>query len=227
MTKKLAIISGYGQGLGESLAKHLVSQEYQVVGLSRRTRKTSSSKVISLACDVSDTKNVAEAFTHIRELYGSPDLLIHNAATLLLDDFLNISADDFEQIWRTTCLSAFLITKEVLPAMLEKQRGTLIFSGASASVKASDKSSAFGSAKFALRGLAQSLARAYGPEGIHVIHTIIDGVIWGERAEKTFNMSVDGCMQHDDIAENYLNILSQKPSSWTHEIDMRPFKGVF
>ena len=89
------------------------------------------------------------------------------------------------------------------------------------------KSAAFASAKFALRGLAQSLARAYGPQGVHIAHVIIDGVIWGERAEKTFEMSENQCMQADAIADTYMTLIQQQPSSWTHELDLRPYKEQF
>jgi len=234
MNSKLVIITGYGLGLGESLAQQLLEQGCTVVGLSRsggghnNSRDAhQQSRIIHLACDVSDADSVSTTFKHIRDTYGAPDVLIHNAATLLLDDFLDINAPDFEGIWRTACLSAFLVTQELLPDMLDNQHGTLIYTGATASVKAGASSSAFASAKFALRGLAQSLARAYGPKGIHVVHTVLDGVIWGERAEETFKLSSTDCMKANDIVESYLGLITQKPSSWTHELDLRPFNETF
>jgi len=227
MTGKLAVITAYGPGLGESVAKGLLAQGSVVIGLSRSGDNSEHGGVIHLGCDVSDADSVAKTFEYIRSEYGSPDILIHNAAALLLDDFLAINATDFERLWRTACLSAFLVTQELLPRMLENKCGTLIFTGATASVKAGASSSAFASAKFALRGLVQSLARAYGPQGIHVVHTVLDGVMWGQRAENKFKLSVADCMLADDVAESYLGLIAQKPNSWTHELDLRPFKEVF
>src|SRR5690606_33183000 len=127
--------------------------------------------------DVGDRAALAQAFGACTNRFGAPSLLIHNAAELSIRDFLELEPSDFERIWRTSCLGAVNSAQLVLPDMLKAGSGTMIFTGATASVKGGAKFSAFAAAKFALRGLAQSLARAYGPSGVHVAHVIVDGVI--------------------------------------------------
>lgn len=232
MTKKLAVITGFGAGLSESLAVRLIQDHYLVAGLSRsgdfgREFEGKYPEFMSRQCDVGDAAAVKNTVASLHADCGATVLLVHNAAQLLLEDFLQIAAEDFEAIWRTCCLGAVNVTHQVLPAMLKTGGGTLIYTGATASVKAGAQSAAFASAKFALRGFAQSLARAYGSQGVHVIHTILDGVIWGERAEHKFKMSREDCMYADDIADSYMALIAQRPSSWTHEMDLRPSRESF
>jgi len=115
----------------------------------------------------------------------------------------------------------------VLPGMLEAKHGSLLFIGATASIKAGANFSAFGCAKFALRGLAQSLARELGPEGIHVAHLVIDGVIWGERAENEFKIQRANCLEPESVACTCLHLIDQERSAWTHELDIRPDVETF
>lgn len=232
MSANLAVITGFAKGLSEQLADKLLQAGYLVVGLSRSGKEAREfekhhDRFIARTCDIGDNSAVAHILTTLREDYGDATLLIHNAAQLYLDDFLEIKPEEFEQSWRTACFGAFNVTRQILPAMLSAGRGTLIYTGATASVKAGAQSAAFAASKFALRGFAQSLARAYGARGIHVIHTIIDGVIWGQRAEHKFQMSVDDCMQAEEIADTYMALIAQKSSSWSHEIDLRPYKESF
>lgn len=229
---KTAVITGFNAGLSESLATLLLHRDFQVIGISRRgtfsgqfaeTHKGFS----AYTCDVSDEDQVKNCFSEIRKTHGNATVLIHNAAQLLLKDFLELKSEEFLSLWKTSCLGAVNVSKQVLPAMLENKNGTLIFSGATASVKAGPNSSAFSSAKFALRGLTQSLARAYGPKGIHVIHTVLDGVIWGERAQNAFQMQANKCMKAEEIATAYLSLIDQNRSAWTQELDVRPYCEKF
>lgn len=221
------IITGFGAGLSAELATRLLKRGHLVAGISRSGAfgselKSRFSGWRSYTADVSDRAALQRAIGDFTEQCGAPSVLIHNAAELIIGDFLELRAEDFERSWRTGCLGAFHAAQLVLPAMLEAGAGALIFSGATASVKGGAKFGAFAPAKFALRGLAQSLARAYGPRGVHVAHVVIDGVIWGERAAKRFGMTPEACMDPGEIAESYLALLDQKPSSWTHELDLRP-----
>ncbi len=232
MTKKVAVISGFGKGLAESLAIKLISNDYSVIGLSRSGKVNDQflshhEHFERMQCDITKYNDVENAFSRISQQHGDVSLVIHNAAQLLLDDFLAISSEDFEILWRASCLGAVNVSQQVLPSMLSNGTGTLIFTGATASIKAGSKSAAFASAKFALRGLAQSLARASGPSGIHVIHTIIDGVIWGERAKDVFGLQKSSCLTADAVADSYIALIKQPSSAWTHEIDLRPFNEVF
>ncbi len=223
-----AVITGFGPGLGERLATRLL-EEMTVVGLSRSGKNAGllHESFSTCVCDVGDPKSVANVFNKIQVEYGTPTLLIHNAAQLLLDDFMEISPTDFEHIWRTTCFGAMLCSQAVIPGMLAAGGGSIVLTGATASVKAGAKSAAFGSAKFALRGLAQALARQYSQQGIHVVHTVIDGVIWSPRAEQVFKMNQAQCIKAQDLADSYLNLIQQSRSTWTHELDIRPSTAVF
>jgi len=225
---KTAVITGFAPGLSERLAIGLIERGYKVAGLSRTCRFELDDKAFhSFACDVGDGESVTRAFSQIRETLGHASVLIHNAASIHIGDFLDTEPEIFDRLWRVTCLGAVQTAQAVLPGMLELGGGTVIFSGATASVKGSAKFSAFAASKFALRGLSQSLARAYGKQGIHVVHTLLDGVIWGERAEKKFGMEPAKCMIPEDIAATYFQLIEQKPSAWTHELDLRPAVEVF
>jgi len=233
---KIAVITGIGAQLSESLAKKLLTDDYIVIGLSRHAATVNNeiqqhSHFAHYPCDIGDPQAVEAVFNRIRSEYGHPSLLIHNAAQLLLADFMTLTPDDFEQLWRTCCLGAVNTAQQVIPAMLNmgktENKATIIFTGATASTKAGAQSAAFASAKFGLRGLAQSLARAYQAQGIHIIHTVIDGVIWGKRAEEVFALRKEQCMSADDISSSYLSLIEQAPSCWTHEIDLRPYGEKF
>lgn len=225
----VAAITGFAPGLSRVLAHRLLAQGYTVAGLSRsgKTLEDPSDGFRAFACDVTDSKAVADTFAAIRGEMGDPTLLIHNAARLVIRDFLDIDPGEFEQSWRVACFGGMLCARAVLPGMLEAGRGTLVFTGATASIKGGARFSAFASSKFALRGLAQSLARQYGPRGVHVVHTVIDGVIWGERAEHTFAMERGACMEPEHIADTYMQLIGQQPTSWTHEVDLRPANESF
>lgn len=219
----VAVIAGFGPGLGDALAQGLLREGYTVVGLSRRDGVGGTTDgVVRLCCDVTDPAAVEPCFRQIQAEVGDPDVLIYNAAQLLVKDFMQLTPAEFEAVWRVSCWGAMLCTQQVIPGMVQKQRGRILMTGATASIKGSARFAAFASAKFALRGLAQSLARQYGAQGVHVLHAILDGVIWGERADAVFGMAPEDCMHPVEIAETLLRLLQQPTSAWTHEIDLRP-----
>jgi len=228
-SRPVAVICGFGPGIGTSLATRLLAEGYAVAGLSRsgRSYQDSAGELMAIACDVGDAEAVEDAFSKIATELGAPEVMVHCAAQLVVGDFLDTAPSDFEEVWRNACLSAVLCTQRALPPMLRAKAGSIVFAGATASTRGGPKFSAFASAKFALRGLAQSLARAYGPQGVHVAHVVIDGVIWGERAEKSFGMQKEACMDPDDIAAVVMQLIGQNPSCWTHELDLRPSKESF
>jgi NAD(P)-dependent dehydrogenase (short-subunit alcohol dehydrogenase family) len=184
-------------------------------------------RFLPLACDLADAAQVDAAVTEAEVGSGPPGIYVHNAASLHMQPFLETEPGDFETLWRTACLGAVHGAQRVLPAMLAAREGALLFIGATASVKAGARFAAFASAKFALRGLAQSLARELGPQGIHVAHLVIDGVIWSERARDQFKMTQDRCLNPQAVAATCLHLLQQEPSAWTHELDIRPDRETF
>jgi NAD(P)-dependent dehydrogenase (short-subunit alcohol dehydrogenase family) len=179
---------------------------------------------VHIACDVSSPGKVAAA---LAPYAGRTSVLIHNAAALLIKPFEKMTAIEFEHIWRVTCLGAMLSAQAVVPHMAARGSGTVIFTGATAGIRGSANFSAFASAKFALRGLAQSLAREFGPRGVHVAHLVLDGLIDEVQTDQRFGKSTAGRMSPKAIAQACLDLSAQCSSAWTHEMDLRPFSERF
>lgn len=227
-TQGVAVVAGMGPGLGAAVAAAFHEAGYRVAGLSRRTTSApADAPVRPYACDVTRPADVDAALKAIRADLGNPDVLVYNPMQLLIKPFLELSVEEMESAWRTTCLGAMITARAVLPAMVSRQRGTLIFSGATASQRGSARFAALAVGKFGLRGLAQSLAREFGPSGIHVVHTVLDGLIWAPQTRARFDPPEADCMAPDAIAAMYLQLANQHPSAWTHEIDLRPANGKF
>ena len=229
--KNVAVIAGMAAGFGETLARELSQAGYAVAGLSRTAAKVSDlaqeighsgSLYRDYACNLGNADQVAHTFKEIEIAHGAPSVLIYNAMQLVAKPFAELTPEDFEQSWRSTCFGAMVTAQAALPGMLSRGGGTMIFTGATASIKASARFTAFASAKFALRGLAQSLAREFGPQGVHVVHAIIDGIIWGPQSQQRFNVKRENCLEPEAIAKIYLQLIEQPSCAWTHEFDLRP-----
>lgn len=221
----LAIIAGAGPGLGDTLLKYFEARGYKVIGLNRSLplKTAFDIRVVDLTDEAATTELIA---TLINE-YGTPKVVIHNTAQLVIKPLADTTTDDFEACWRSMALSAFILAKSLMQPMSEHGGGTFIVSGATASLRGSAKFSAFSSAKFALRGLTQSLAREYQPQGVHVVHSILDGIIDTENSRSLHSMDPNKMMKPEDIAEVYFALCQQPQSTWTHECDLRPFDGNF
>jgi len=238
-----AVIIGVGpeQGLGATLAKYFAAKGLHVYIAGRsedklqqvagKIRQKGGSVSIVIA-DATIERDVSHLFK-IAQLDGySIDIAAYNVDSNIPSPLLETDAETFMALWKQNCLGAFLFGKEAVNAMKGKQKGTLFFTGATASLRAKPPFTAFAAAKAGLRALAQGMAREFSPQGIHVVHTVIDGVIDGERARSQFPDYVkakgkDGLLQLDAIAETYWSIHKQHPSAWTHELDLRPFKEPF
>lgn len=214
------IIAGYGQGLGEAIKDLFEQNGYHVTSLARSSGQ--------YPVDLSDAEQTKVVIKKAIAEYGPPETVVHNVATLIRGKFLNLDAADFEQAWRSIVLSAVNISHAVIPAMQVQGKGTLILTGATASMRGSSGFSPFSSAKFALRGLAQSLAREFQPHGIHVVHLVLDGIIWSELSLARFpKIKQENCLQPEDLAKTYWDLAHQSPSAWTHELDIRPQSEPF
>jgi len=231
MTKqtKTAIIAGFGAGLGSELCQQLVNAGYRVAGLSRSAagkqamlESLGAENFLPVSCDITDASQVDVAISKVEDQFGPVTVYIHNAARLHMQAFLKTQPNEFESLWRTMCLGAVHGAQRVLPAMIASNSGTLLFIGATASIKAGASFSAFSSAKFAMRGLSQSMARELGPQGIHVAHLVIDGVMWGDRARDSFAMTEEQCLKPEAVAQTCLHLIEQDQSAWTYELDIRP-----
>ena len=238
-----AVIIGVGpeQGLGATLSKYFAGKGLHVFIAGRREDKLhkiadkirqTGGSATPVVADATVEHDVAHLFK-MAQLDGyNIDIAAYNVDSNIPSPLLETDTETFTKLWQQNCLGAFLFGKEAVNAMKDKQKGTLFFTGATASLRAKPPFTAFASAKAGLRALAQGMAREFSPQGIHVVHTIIDGVIDGERAKNQFPDYVkakgkDGLLQLDAIAETYWAIHKQHSSAWTHELDLRPFKEPF
>jgi NAD(P)-dependent dehydrogenase (short-subunit alcohol dehydrogenase family) len=234
--KPVAVVTGVGPGLGAALVRRFAAN-YAVAMLARKADylkalagevKQTGGTVLDLTCDVSDQKQIGEAFRDIRKSLGDPEVLLYNAGTGKFGTITEITPEQYEADWRVNAFGAFVAAREAAPEMIARGRGAMLFTGATAGVKAGAKSVSFGPAKFAMRGLAQSLARDLGPKGIHVAWINVDGGIDipGARGLKP-NLREGDFLKPDAIAETYWHLAHQDPSAWTMELEVRPFKEKF
>ncbi len=232
----VAVVLGVGPGLGAALARRF-AQGYAVAINARSAEYLHTlvkeiqgvgGQALAFPADVSDRTQVEAAFAMIRERLGQPEVLLYNAGSGTWGTIMDITPEQYETAWRVNAYGAFLSAKAVAPDMIARGRGTMLFTGATAGVKAGPKSVAFGPAKFALRGLVQSLARDLGPKGIHVAWINVDGVIDipGRRARLS-HLAEEDLLKPEAIAETYWHLAHQDRSAWTLELDLRPFKEKF
>jgi NAD(P)-dependent dehydrogenase (short-subunit alcohol dehydrogenase family) len=234
--KKVATVIGVGPGLGAALARRFAA-DYAVALVARNAEKLSelgreiaAGGGISLVvpADVSKEHELAGAFERIRSELGDTDILLYNAAMRPNGTLMDTKPSTFENTWRVSTFGAFLAAQHVAPAMLRKQRGAILFTGATAGVKPFATSAAFGPAKFAMRGLAHVMARDLGPKGIHVAWINVDGAIDMPAIHERFpQLKPDDMLKPSAIAETYWHLAHQDPSAWTLDIDVRPFKERF
>jgi len=218
--KPSILITGYGSGFGEALKHRFEQGGYQVTGIARTSG--------DVQADLTNLEQTHTVINKVIEQYGTPTVVIHNVAELIRGKFLDLHPNDFEQAWRSIVLTAINVSQAVIPSMQQQQAGTVILTGATASTRGSAGFGPFSSAKFALRGLAQSLAREFQPQGLHIIHPILDGIIWSVLSQQRFpTLQTENCLQCDDLANIYWNLAHQAPSAWTHEIDIRPQSESF
>jgi NAD(P)-dependent dehydrogenase (short-subunit alcohol dehydrogenase family) len=185
-------------------------------------------RALAVPTDVGKEEQITAAFAAIREKVGEPDVLLYNAAMRPVGRLMETTARTFENTWRVSVLGAFLCAQQVVPDMQKKGSGVILFTGATAGVKPFPTSAAFGPAKFALRGLAQVLARDLGPQGIHVAYINIDGPIDMPAIRQRFpNLKEEDLLKPSAIADTYWHLAHQDSSSWTQELDVRPFKEKF
>lgn len=220
----VVLILGAGPGLGESLCQRFTDANYQLVTVNRHYE---NSKADNYLTDLGDPKAANTTLNKIVVEYGAPAVVIHNTAQLTIKPFLETSTQDYEECWRAMSMSLFNSMQVLLPSMIAAGQGCVLVSGATASIRGGNKFSAFSSAKFALRGLTQSLAREYQHQGIHIAHVLLDGIIDTELSRELHSLNPDNMLKPDEVAEQYLSIVNQPKSVWTHELDLRPSSETF
>ncbi len=232
VTPSIAAVLGVGPGLGAAVARRFSRGGYAVALLARRPDSLQSIErditaaggtAASFAADASNPASVAAAFAAVRARLGDPEVFVYNAGAFLPGAVTEITPEQFEACWRVNCFGAFAAAREVIPAMLAHGRGTILLTGATAALRGSANFSCLSVGKFGLRALGESLARELHPRGIHVAHIILDGAIATPRARAMYpGRPTHTLLDPDSIAEAYWQLHRQGPTTWTHELDLRP-----
>lgn len=232
MNGKTAAILGVGPGLGTAIARRFAREGFAVALMARSEESTTDARreIESAGCtalpiptDATDPASVAAAFERVRSNLGDPGVFVYNAGAFQMGGILELSPEKFDECFRANCAGAFYAARQVLPAMVEAGRGTVLLTGATAALRGSARFSALAVGKFGLRALAQSMAREFGPQGIHVAHVVVDGQIDTPRVRERSPGREDHTMLSPDaIAEAYWQLHSQHPTAWTQEMDLRP-----
>ena len=227
---KTALIVGAGEGLSASLARLLAREGIRVALAARKIEKLGAlcteTGARAFACNATDADEVERLFGLVDREIGAPDVVVYNASARAPGAFVDLVPAEVAQAIAVSAFGGFLVAQQAAKRMLPNKHGAILLTGASASVKGYPKSAAFGMGKFALRGLAQSMAREWSPQDIHVAHIVIDGGIRSavriEPAEKP-----DSMLDPDAIALSYWNVLQQPRSAWTWELEVRPWVEKF
>ena len=232
MNSKVTVILGAGPGLGAATARRFAREGFAVALMARRKENLSAIRQeiedangtgMTVEADATDAESVAQAFDRVREGLGDPEVFTYNAGAFQMGSILDLIPEHFDNCFRANCSGAFYGAQQVLPAMMEKGSGTIILTGATASLRGSANFAALATGKFGLRALAQSMAREFGPQGIHVAHVVIDGQIdTPQLRESQPDREESTTLSPDAIADIYWELHTQDPRAWTLELDLRP-----
>jgi NAD(P)-dependent dehydrogenase (short-subunit alcohol dehydrogenase family) len=230
MAYRRALIVGTGSGLSASLARLFAKSGMQVAVAARRVdnlaglAKETGGK--AFACDATDRGQVAKLFTDVEAAGGAPDVVVYNASYRTRGPFIELDPIEVERALMVTAFGGFLVAQEAAKRMVPHKHGAIMLTGASAGVKGYPQSAPFAMGKFALRGMAQSMARELSPQGIRVVHIVVDGGILSERRPNPPDKP-DSMLDPDAIAQSYLDLLRQHRSAWAWEIELRPWVEKF
>lgn len=235
--QKVALIIGAGDATGGAIAKRFAKGGY-ISCMTRRNAdklqplideiEQAGGTAYGFASDARKEQQVIQLIEEIESNIGEIEVLVFNIGANVPCSILEETARKYFKIWEMACFSAFLTGREVAKRMVSRQRGTLIFTGATAGLRGAAYFSAFAGAKHALRALAQSMARELGPQNIHVAHVVVDGAIDTDFIKNSFpdlyeKKDQDGILNPEHIAENYWHLAQQPRDAWTHELDLRPW----
>ncbi len=231
MNTEVALIVGVGKGLSASLARLFAREGMRVALAARNVEKikplAAEINAATFACDAGEPDQVARLFVDVTAKLGEPTLVVFNAGMRGRGGIADLDPEQVKRGWIAGAFGGFLVGQQAAKRMLPLGRGTILFTGATASVKGFSGSAPFAMAKFSLRGLAQSMARELAPKGIHVAHVVIDGGIASSYAEDEADRATDRWLNPDAIAESYLQLHRQHRSAWTWELEVRPWLEKF
>jgi NAD(P)-dependent dehydrogenase (short-subunit alcohol dehydrogenase family) len=227
---KTALIVGAGEGLSASLARLFARQGIRVALAARKIEKLgalcSETGARAFACNATDPDDVGRLFGLVEREIAAPDLVVYNASGRERGAFVDLVPADVANAIAVSAFGGFLVAQQAVKRMLPNHHGAILFTGASASVKGYPQSAPFAMGKFALRGLAQSMARELSPQGIHIAHFVIDGGIRGAVRSEPADRP-DSMLDPDAIALSYWNVLQQPRSAWSWELELRPWVEKF
>ena len=227
---RTALIVGVGSGVSASLARVFHKAGIKVALAARRAANLAdlakATGAMALACDATDRSQVSNLFAQLDERFGALDVVVYNASYRTRGPFVALAPAEVEKSIAVTAYGAFLVAQEAVKRMLPRGHGAILFTGASASVKGYAQSAPFAMGKFALRGLAQSMARELSPHGIHVGHVVIDGGVRSQTRSVPPDKP-DSLLDPDAIAQTYMDLLQQPRSAWAWEIELRPWVEKF
>jgi NAD(P)-dependent dehydrogenase (short-subunit alcohol dehydrogenase family) len=227
---KNALIVGAGEGLSASLARLFAREDIRVALAARQIEKLGAlcaeTGASAFACNATDADEVERLFGLVEREIGTPDIVVYNASGRTRGVFMDLVPTEVEQAIAVSAFGGFLVAQQAAKRMLPNKHGAILFTGASASVKGYAQSAPFAMGKFALRGLAQSMARELSPQGIHIAHFVIDGGIRSKARTEPADRP-DSMLDPDAIALSYWNVLQQPRSAWSWELELRPWVEKF
>jgi NAD(P)-dependent dehydrogenase (short-subunit alcohol dehydrogenase family) len=225
-----ALIVGAGSGLSASLARALKGEGVKLALAARSTADldglAKETGAALFTCDASNRDDVEKLFADLDGSFGAPEIVVFNPSFRTRGPIVELDPADVEKALMVSAFGGFLVAQQAVRRMLPNGRGCIVFTGASASVKGYAQSAPFAMGKFALRGLAQSMARELHPKGIHVAHIVIDGGIRSERRADPPGKTAS-LLDPDAIASTYLSVIRQPQSAWSHEVELRPWVESF
>lgn len=241
--KGVCLIVGVGDGLGSALARAFAADGH-VVCMTRRARnldtlqelagsiEASGGRARAFGVDARDEDEMVELFAAVERDVGPLEVVVFNIGANVRFGIRETTARVFTKVWEMACFAGFLAGREAAKVMVPRGRGTILFTGATASIRGRDGFAAFAAAKHGLRAVAQSMARELGPEGIHVAHVVIDGAVDGvfirsNREDVDELLADDAILKPEAIAANFVMLHNQQSSAWTHELDLRPWRETW
>lgn len=241
--KGVCLVIGAGDGLGSAVARAFAAEGLAVC-ITRRARnlerlealadeiRAAGGEAHAFGCDARDETEVMSLFERIEAEIGPLEVVVFNIGANVRFPIVETTSRVFTKVWEMACFAGFLAGREAARVMAPRGRGTLIFTGATASLRGRDGFAAFAAAKAGLRALAQSLARELGPQGVHVAHVVVDGAVDGTfirsiRGEVDDLLARDGILKPEEMAASYVHLHRQPRSAWTHELDLRPWSETW